>query len=209
MPLVAGRDFSGQDVSGAAKVAVINEAMASALFGDGKAIGQLVSYEENQPAETRIVGVAKDAKTGPRAESRPTIYLPCFQRPGSTTMNIVARMSGEETLPAGTVRSVLKRLDPSVASSEPRAIADIIAESLLRDRMLATLSGFFAVLAVVLTGIGLFGLTSFAVARRSHEIGIRLALGAEPAAQEHCVLLTPISSTGTNHYSPIIPAIPL
>jgi predicted permease len=178
MPLVAGRDFSGQDVSGAEKVAVVNEALASALFGGSNAIGQLVSFEEGMPADTRIVGIAKDAKDGPRAEARPTIYLPCFQRSVLATMNIIARMTGGETLSAGSVRSLLKRVDPSVASSEPRAIADIIAESLLRDRMLATLSVFFAVLAIVLTGIGLFGLTSFAVARRSHEIGIRLALGA-------------------------------
>ncbi|MBZ5498850.1 MAG: ABC transporter permease [Acidobacteriia bacterium] len=178
MPLVAGRDFSGQDVSGAEKVAVINEALASALFGDGKAIERFVSFEEGMPADTRIVGIAKDAKAGPRAAARPTIYLPCFQRPGPATMNIVARMTGRETLSAGTVRSVLKRLDASVASSEPRAMADYIAESLLRERMLATLSVFFAVLAIVLTGIGLFGLTSFGVARRSHEIGVRLALGA-------------------------------
>ena len=178
MPLVAGRDFSGQDVSGAEKAAVVNEALASALFGDGNAIGRFVSFEEGMPADTRIVGIAKDAKAGPRAGARPTIYLPCFQRPTSAAMNIVARMTGSETLSAGSVRSLLKRVDPSVASSEPRAIADIIAESLLRDRMLATLSAFFAVLAVVLTGIGLFGLTSFGVSRRSHEIGIRLALGA-------------------------------
>jgi ABC-type antimicrobial peptide transport system permease subunit len=87
-------------------------------------------------------------------------------------------MSGEETLQAGTVRSLLKRLNWSAASSEPRAVAEYIAEGLLRDRMLATLSAFFAVLALVLTGIGLFGLTSYGVARRSHEIGVRLALGA-------------------------------
>ncbi len=178
MPLVAGRDFSGQDVSGAEKVAVVNEALASALFVDGNAIGQFVSFEEGMPADTRIVGIAKDAKAGPRAEARPTIYLPCFQRPGPATMNIVARMTGGKTLSAGSVRSVLNRLGSSVASSEPRAVADHIAESLLRDRMMATLSAFFAVLAMVLTGIGLFGLTSFGVARRSHEIGVRLALGA-------------------------------
>ena len=177
MPLVAGRDFNQHDVSGAEKVAVVNEAMASALFGDGKAIGRLVSYEEDMPAETRIVGIAKDAKAGPRTDARPTIYLPCLQRP-ATTMNVVARMAGGEMLSAGGVRTLLKRVDSSVASSEPRAIADIIAESLLRDRMLATLSAFFAVLAMALTGIGLFGLTSFGVARRSHEIGVRLALGA-------------------------------
>jgi len=178
MPLVAGRDFSGQDVPGAEKVAVINEALASALFGYGKAIGQFVSYEEGMPADTRIVGIAKDAKAGPRADARPTIYLPCFQRRGPATMNVMARMTGRETLSAGTVRSLLKRLDPSVAPSDPRAMADYIAESLLRDSMLAILSAFFAVLALVLTGIGLFGLTSFGVTRRSHEIGVRLALGA-------------------------------
>ncbi len=165
-------------MSGAEKVAVVNEALASALFVDGNAIGQFVSFEEGMPADTRIVGIAKDAKAAPRAEARPTIYLPCFQRPGPATMNIVARMTGGKTLSAGSVRSVLNRLGSSVASSEPRAVADYIAESLLRDRMMATLSAFFAVLAVVLTGIGLFGLTSFGVSRRSHEIGIRLALGA-------------------------------
>jgi predicted permease len=178
MPLIAGRDFSGQDVPGAEKVAVVNEALVSALFGDNKAIGQIVSCEEDMPADTRIVGITKDAKAGPRADARPTIYLPSFQRPGSATMNVVARMTGGDTLSAGSVRSVLKRLDPSVVSSEPRAVGDYIAEGLLRDRMLATLSAFFAVLALVLTGIGLFGLTSFAVARRAHEIGVRLALGA-------------------------------
>jgi len=178
MPLVASRDFSAQDVSGVEKVAVVNEALVSALFGDGKAIGQLVSFEEGMPADTRVVGIAKDAKAGPRAAAHPTIYLPCFQRPGPAAMNVMARMTGGETLSAGTVRSLLKRVDPSVAASEPRAIADIIAEGLLRDRMLATLSGFSAALALVLTGIGLFGLTSFGVARRAHEIGVRLALGA-------------------------------
>jgi putative ABC transport system permease protein len=178
MRLAEGRDFNQQDVPGAEKVAVVNETMASALFGAARVIGRLVSYEESMPAETRVVGIIKDAKTGPRAEARPTIYLPCLQRPGPATMKVLARMTSGETLSAGSVRSLLKRVSPSVAASEPRAVADSIDESLLRDRMLSTLSTLFAVLALVLTGIGLFGLTSFGVARRAHEIGIRLALGA-------------------------------
>jgi predicted lysophospholipase L1 biosynthesis ABC-type transport system permease subunit len=151
--------------------------MGSALFGSGNVIGRLISYEENQPAETRIVGIARDARRGPRTETAPTIYLPCLQRLPATT-NVVARMTGGETLAAGTVRNLLKRVDPSAVLSEPRTIADHIAEGLLRDRMLAAVAAFFALLALVLTGIGLFGLTSFGVAHRSHEIGVRLALGA-------------------------------
>jgi predicted permease len=178
MPLRAGRDFTRQDVAGAAKVAVVNESLALALFGRTDATGQLVGYEQGQPPDIQIVGVAKDAKTGPRTPARPSIYLPCFQQPGPATMTIVVRTAREETLSSGVVRNLLKRLGPSVAMSDLRAMADYIAEALLRDRMVAMLSLCFAVLATLLTAIGLFGLTSFGVARRSHEIGIRLALGA-------------------------------
>jgi predicted permease len=177
MPLVQGRDFTWQDDASAAKVAVVNESLALALFGSTHVVGQVVGYEE-PPRDLLVVGVVRDARSGPRTSVRPSIYVPCFQQSGPATMTIVARTAGRKTLTNDVVRNLLKRTAPSVAMSDLKAMTDRIAETLLRDRMVAMLSLCFAALATLLGGIGLSGLTSFTVARRSHEIGVRMALGA-------------------------------
>jgi hypothetical protein len=144
MPLIAGRDFSGQDVPGAEKVAVVNEALVSALFGDDRAIGQFVSYEEDMPADTRIVGIAKDAKSGPRTEARPTIYLPCFQQRGSVTMKVVARMTAATV---GRQRASLLKPGSVGGLVGPRALGTTLPKACCAIACWQ-LSGFFAVCTV-------------------------------------------------------------
>jgi predicted permease len=179
-PMRAGRDFDGRDVAGSQPVAIVNEAYRRKHFPDRNPLGEVVGNRT-------IVGVVGDAVfTTVRAGIRPMIYEPLAQpsarpRPPGVTVSISVRsMSGA---PADLARAVTASL--AAVGEKPtlsvRPLADDVSASIAQERLLATLSGVFAVLALALAGLGLYGLMSHVVARRTNEIGIRMALGARPA----------------------------
>jgi len=178
MPLLAGREFTGEDIAGSARVAVLNESLARVLFGRSDPIGHRIASGEGQQPAILVVSVVKDAKSRDlRAPVPPSLFLPSFQEPSGIPMTFVMRTAGQ-AVTIDTVRAALRRIDPSVPVVEFGSVASQIARSLYRDRMLASLSVCFAGLAALLCAAGVFGLTSFSVTRRTREIGVRMALGA-------------------------------
>jgi predicted permease len=180
-PLIAGRDFSAVDVPTSPTVAIVTESLARHFFGAVDVVGRQFRIQKGReygpPVE--IIGVVKDSKYGSmRDEHQSIAYLAQTQSAatrGSTTF--IVRTRGDVGAGVSAVRSILGEVAPG-AALELRTLDSQIAESIRLPRTLATLSGFFGALALLLATIGLYGIMSYSVARRRNEIGVRIALGA-------------------------------
>ena len=195
-PLVAGRDLTNGDRKGAPRVAVVNQAFARRLV-DGNPIGRtftLYPRTARSLGPIEIVGVVGDAVyTSVRAPAPPTYYLPLPQfdylaEIGIRTINLSIRTGIQSpTMLTRSVATALAAENPQVTLTF-RALSDQVSASLTQERVVAMLAGFFGALALLLAGLGLYGVTSYAVSRRRTEIGIRMALGAAPAGVVRLVL---------------------
>jgi len=180
--LIAGRDFNAHDTPHSPKVALINETTAKRFFAGQNPIGKRYRVEEGRRWGdwVEIVGVVKDAKYGDlREEILPTAYVATTQdaKP-NTEITFELRAAADPAALISGVKSAIAQVNSGV-SLEFTTFAAQVDESLARERLLATLSGFFGGLALLLATIGLYGVMSYNVARRRNEIGIRMALGAE------------------------------
>jgi predicted permease len=182
-PLLLGRDFSPRDTEATPRVAIINQTMARYFFGNDNPIGRKFGWygEDKNRLQFEIVGVVKDSKYETLREQIPrTAYLDCFQGPPGP-MTIAMRTSVQPTAVISQLRNEIRAIDPAIRFGGFRTLEDHVEESLGHERLMATLSGVFAALAVGLACVGLYGIMNYAVARRTNEIGIRMALGAERA----------------------------
>src|SRR5579863_426472 len=189
-PLIAGRDFNEHDTLHAPLVAVINESMAGKFFGSPlSAVGKTFRNGWNEiSGPIQIVGVVKDTKyTSLRAEREAIAYYPLSQLPPMRWANFVLRANGPAASLIPGVKAAVGEVNHDI-TLQFSTLAIQVDESLGRERLLATLSGFFGALALVLAVIGLYGVTSYNVARRRNEIGIRMALGAQQARVLRMVL---------------------
>ncbi len=198
IPLVAGRTFNSQDTQGSPKVAVINESMARRFFPNGSAIGHRFAVGEtpDHPGEIEVIGIVKDAKyTALDEGSLMAAYFPCTQNPGFYG-NFAVRYA-----PGANQREIVSRVRSSVAQINPNILVDSVSSleeqvdgAIATQSLVARLSSFFGILAVFLACIGTYGLLSYSVARRTSELGIRLALGAQSRSLlwlilRECILL--------------------
>jgi predicted permease len=192
IPMVAGRDFDDRDRPGAPAVAIVNQLFAKARFGDRDPIGQrLTLWKDDRPArDMEIVGVASNARYGGLTREVPeVVYLPYDQGyPRPDQMVYALRTSGEPLAYAEAAREIVRQADPRVPVSEVRSQALDVDRTLYQEVLFARLCGAFAVLALVIACVGLYGTVSYSVARRTSEIGLRMALGARPGGVVWMVL---------------------
>jgi putative ABC transport system permease protein len=190
--IVGGRDFNSHDTSTSTKVAIVSQSMAQKYFGAANPLGRHFRVQDgNLPSvPVEIVGIVKDAKYGSlRDEPSPFAFIPWSQggAPGPLTGFELRTTAGAPTALVSGVKSAIARVNPDV-SIEFKTLAVKVDDSIQRETLLATLSGFFGALALLLATIGLYGVMSYNVARRRNEIGIRLALGAEQSRVLRMVL---------------------
>jgi predicted permease len=189
----AGRDIDDRDTQGALQVALVNEAYARKFLPGRNPIGETVTFSEMSPRT--IIGLVRDTVyISVRDGVRPTVYVPLAQpdavgRGPAPTVNISVRSSdGSPGVLAPGIAAALTAVDRNLALTF-RPLQDRIDATLTRERLVALLAGFFGALALLLAALGLYGVTSYAVTRRRAEIGIRMALGAEPAGVLRLVLV--------------------
>jgi predicted permease len=191
--LIAGRDFTDRDVAGSPPVAIVNEAFARRFFDGQNPLGRRIVQpgSPTRPAtEREIVGYVEDAVyRALREPVPPTMYLPIPQQPEPpSAMAVSVRAAGgSPALLTRSVAAALTAVNKDVAITF-RMLTEQVNASLIQERIIAMLSGFFGGLALLLAGLGLYGVTSYAVGRRRTEIGIRMALGAAPAGVVRIVL---------------------
>jgi predicted permease len=190
IPLLRGRAFTEHDTSSAPTVAVVNQALARKLFPKENPIGQIFeadSDDANGPIQ--IVGIAADTRYADlRAETPPTFYIPYQQQPNAGHMVVEVHTATEPGSVLSQVRASVELLDRELPMIHVRTMTDQLTASLSAERIFANLTAGFGLLALVLAGIGIYGIMTYTVSRRNQEIGLRMALGEQPASVVWMVL---------------------
>ena len=184
--LIAGRDFDARDTPESPRVAIVSESFARALFPGRDAIGQSFDVETRpgQPRRTfQVVGIANDTKyTSLRDSFEPLVHVAATQEQQQRPLaRITVATSTDMASTTAAVTRALGEINPAIAIRY-QSVREQLAQSLTRERLMATLSGFFGGLAVLIATLGLYGVMSYVVARRRVEIGVRMALGADPGS---------------------------
>jgi predicted permease len=178
IPVLTGRGFTERDDDKAPKVAMLNGAAVRKYFPGENPIGRRIGQSPEENATMEIVGIVRDVKyNSVRDEVPPTMYVPYRQTRGGGVMMEV-RTAGDPVRAMGAIREAVRRIDPNLPIMDMSTQIEQIERRFLQEKLFAQANAFFGGLAVLLAAVGLFGLMSYSVARRTNEIGIRMALGA-------------------------------
>jgi len=190
LSLVSGRTFTDADGRDTPRVALISESIARRYYGTIDAVGRRLCFSDRFAPDcaVAIVGVVKDVHYASLRESSPfTVYIPILQELRSRG-DLLVRTAGDPDVIVGRVLDEVRRFNPEIRVMRTTTLGRLVDESIVQERLLATLSTWFAGVALLLAMIGLYGLTSYAVRQRTNEIGIRMALGASNSSVQWMVL---------------------
>ena len=189
MHALAGRLFTASDDERAPLVVVVSRGFADRYWPGQDAVGKrlkLGRFESDAPMRT-VIGIVNNVQHANLAtEPRPVVYYPHAQGPDSG-MQLVVRSRSSPAAVAGAVRDAMRRLDPDLPATELKPLSDLVQGSLMETAIALSLLGSFALLAILLAAAGVYGVMAYAVAQRTTEFGIRVALGASPSDLVHLV----------------------